>query len=139
MSPITNQIFDTGPGTYPSIFGTHKGKITPLHNINVSKMYTYPCTGTGGHTESIELYENGELIASGVWNGYQDDYHNITVTPSVTLFAGHTYSYTIVTGSYPQIHHTDRLEIDDGVITCTSFIDANGKKYDNWIPAIRLE
>ncbi len=24
-------------------------------------------------------------------------------------------------------------------ITCTSFVDANGKEYDDWIPAIRLE
>jgi len=24
-------------------------------------------------------------------------------------------------------------------ITCTSFVDANGKEYDDWIPTIRLE
>jgi parallel beta-helix repeat protein len=65
--------FDTGEGTYPSRMGTHKGKIKPSDNINVSKLYTYPCVGTGGHTKSIKLYENSELIASGTWNGYKDD------------------------------------------------------------------
>ena len=45
----------------------------------------------------------------------------------------------IITGSYPQIHHTDRLERDDGVIECTQFTDANRKTHNDWIPAIRLE
>ena len=58
-------VFDTGKGTYPSIMGTHKGGIKPSDNINVSTLYTYACAGTGGHTESIKLYENDELIASG--------------------------------------------------------------------------
>jgi hypothetical protein len=54
--------------------GTHNGTITPSHNITVSKMYTYACAGTGGHTESIELYdENDTLIANGSWNGYIGD------------------------------------------------------------------
>jgi len=131
--------FDTGAGTYPSIMGTHTGTIKPSHNINVSKLYTYPCAGTGGHTESIELYENTTLIASGTWSGYQDDWHNISITPSVTLLAGHTYNYTIVTGSYPQIIHATSKEVTGGTITCTSFIDANGKTYTDWVPAIRLE
>jgi phage gp45-like len=47
-----------------------------------------------------------------------------------------SYNYTIRTGSYPQIHHTDGLEVDNGVITCAEFVDANGKIYGNWIPAI---
>ena len=134
-------IFDTGPSEnpYPSIMGTHKGEIKPSDNIHVSKLYTYPCVGTGGHTESIKLYENDELIASGTWNGYRDDYHTITITPSVTLLAGHTYNYTIVTGSYPQIIHAKSKDVTGGTITCTEFVDANGKRYDNWIPAIRLE
>ena len=57
--------FDTGPGTYPSISGIHNGSITPNQSITVQKLYTYPCVGTGGHTESIELYENNTLIANG--------------------------------------------------------------------------
>lgn len=131
--------FDTGSGTYPSIMGTHNGTITPAHDVNVSKMYTYACVGTGGHTESIKLYKNGELIASGTWNGYQSDYHNITITPSVILQAGRTYNYTIITGSYPLIIHAISKEVTGGTITCTSFVDANGKIYTDWIPAIRLE
>ena len=141
VKPAAPSVFDTEPSEnpYPSIMGTHKGTITPSDNINVSKLYTYPCVGTGGHTESIKLYENGELIASGTWNGYQDEWHNITITPSVTLLAGHTYNYTIVTGSYPQIIHAKSKDVTGGTITCTSFVDANGKIYYDWIPAIRLE
>jgi len=137
----TISIFDTesSKNPYPSIMGTHKGEIKPSQNINVSKLYTYPCAGTGGHTESIKLYENDTLIASGTWNGYQDDWHNITITPSVTLLAGHTYDYTIVTGSYPQIIHAKSKDVIGGTITCTSFVGANGKTYTDWIPAIRLE
>jgi len=141
VKPAAPSVFDTEPSEnpYPSIMGTHKGTITPSDNINVSKLYTYACAGTGGHTESIKLYENGELIASGTWNGYQDEWHNITITPSVTLLAGHTYNYTIVTGSYPQIIHAKSKDVTGGTITCTSFVDANGKIYYDWIPAIRLE
>ena len=135
---IANVTFDTGSGTYPSIMGTHKGKIIPSRNISVSRLYTYPCAGTGGHTESIKLYENGEPIASGTWSGYQDDWHYITITPSVILFAGHTYNYTIVTGSYPQIIHEPSKDVTGGTITCDQFIDANGVVHYDWIPAIRL-
>ena len=137
-------IFGTGAGTYPSIMGTLNGTITPSYNINVSTLYTYPCVGTGGHTESIELYENGIPIANGTWNGYIGDYHNITLhnvsgTPYVMLLEEHKYNYTIITGSYPQIIHARSKNVTGGVINCTEFIDANGKEYNNWIPAIRLE
>ena len=130
--------FDTGEGTYPSIMGVHSGTIKPSHDINVSLMYTYPCAGTGGHSEYVRIYGNG-VDVSGTWNGYRSDYHNITFPVQFTLLAGHTYNYTIRTGSYPQIHHNRTLTVPDGEITCTEFIDANGKKYDNWILAIRLE
>jgi hypothetical protein len=139
VNPELGDKFDTGPGTYPSIMGTHKGEIKPSYNISVSKLYTYSCAGTGGHIESIELYENTTLIASGTWNGYQSDWHNITINPSVILQVGHTYNYTIVTGSYPQIIHEQSKNVTGGIITCTEFVDANGKIYTDWIPAIRLE
>jgi len=140
-------IFDTGESSnpYPSISGTHNGTIEPSHNINVSKLYTYLCVGTGGHTESIELYdENDTLIANGTWNGYIGDYHNITLhnvsgASYVMLLEEHKYNYTIITGSYPQIIHARSKDVIGGVINCTEFIDANGKEYNNWIPAIRLE
>jgi len=132
--------FDTGKGTYPSIFGVHNGTIKPSQAINVSKLYTYPCTGTGGHSEYVWIHENG-INVSASWDGYQGagDYHYIEFSEPFTLEANVTYNYTIKTGSYPQIHHTDRLETDDGVITCDNFVDANGKVYTDWIPAIRLE
>ena len=144
IPPAVPSVFDTGSGTYPSIMGTHKGEIKPSDNINVSKLYTYSCVGTGGHTESVKLYENGDLIASGTWDGYQDDWHTITLhnvsgAPYVMLYEGHVYNYTIVTGSYPQIIHEPSKEVTGGNITCSSFVDANGKVYYDWIPAIKLE
>ena len=86
--------------------GTHEGEIKPSDNITVSTLYTYPCAGTGEHTESIELYdENDTLIANGRWNGHIGDYHNITIhnqtgeAPYVTLLKGHKYwvHYLILT------------------------------------------
>jgi hypothetical protein len=136
-------VFDTGPSycPYPSIMGTHNGTITPYVTIyNVSKLYTYPCEGTGGHTESVVFYyPNGTKITEGHWVGYSGDGHNITF-PAFSMIANHTYYYSIRTGSYPQIHHANEWEAKEGmgIINCTSFVDANGRSYDNWIPAIRL-
>jgi len=130
--------FDTGPGTYPSISDIHNGTITPSFSITISQLYTYPCLGTGGHAESIQLYEKGVLISSGSWTGYHCDWHNITLTPAVTLLAGHTYDYSIVTGSYPQIIHAHAFNVDDGTIICTEFVDVNGAKYTDQISALRL-
>ena len=142
VTPPEENIFDTGAPSnpYPSIAGTHTGTITPNRTITVNKLYTYPCAGTGGHTESIELYdENGNLIASGNWNGYQQgDWHNITFNNPVVLLPNKTYNYTIRTGSYPQIHHNRSLLTPNGWINCSEFVDANGKVYYNWIPAIKL-
>ncbi|MFZ2070153.1 MAG: hypothetical protein WAV32_00810 [Halobacteriota archaeon] len=118
--------------------GKHDGKIIPSYDIRFSRVYTYPCAGTGGHTESIKIYENGDLIASGTGNGYSSDWHNITITPSVTLYKNNEYTYVIETGSYPQIHHTGNHSTSTGFITCTEFVDANGRRYSDWIPAIRL-
>jgi hypothetical protein len=111
----------------------------------VQKLYTYPCPGTGGHTESIELYENGTLIANGTWNGYKGDWHKIWLnsvagTPYVTLLKDHVYSYIIRTGSHPGIIHETSFNATGGTITCTDFTDANGNSYFmGWIPAIRFE
>ena len=144
IPPSAKGIFNTGFGTYPSISGTHNGTILPNQTITVSTLYTYPCAGTGGHTESIELYENDELIANGTWDGYIGDYHNITLhnvtgAPYVRLLGGHKYNYTIITGSYPQIIHEHEYDkATGGTITCTSFVDANGKVYNDWIPAIKF-
>jgi len=132
-------IFDTGAPSnpYPSIPGTHNGTITPNQTINVSMLYTYPCAGTGGHTEYARIW-NSTLDVNATWNGYVDDWHNITFDKPVVLLPNKTYNYTIRTGSYPQIHHNTSLLTPNGWINCTKFIDANGKVYYNWIPAIML-
>ena len=133
--------FDTGAPAYPypSIFGTHNGTITPNQTITVNKLYTYPCAGTGGHTEYARIWHKTWSGVVAHWGGYNGDYHNITFNKTFVLYKNETYNYTIRIGSYPQIHHTDNLSTPAGFITCLEFIDANGKRYDNWIPAIRLE
>ncbi|MCW3138334.1 MAG: hypothetical protein N2V76_07985 [Methanophagales archaeon] len=147
----TNISFDTGSdyGTYPSISGIHKGVIIPRQDMHISKLYTYPCTGTEGHTESIALYEgdNSEPIATGFWKGYHghSDWHNITLydaatgNPGIRLLKGHQYRYIISTGSYPQIiHKREHKSLDGSTIKCSEFKDINGKVYYDWIPAIRF-
>jgi hypothetical protein len=132
--------FDTGPSTnpYPSINGTHKGTIRLNQTIEVQKLHTYSCADTNGHTEYARIW-NATLNVTATWEGYERDWHNITFDNIFTLVAGETYNYSIRTGSYPQIHHTDNLTASNGYITCTEFIDANGKQNDTlWIPAIRL-
>ena len=142
FAPAEN-IFDTGSSKnpYPSIFGTHNGTIKPNQTITVSKLYTYPCEGTGGHTEYAKIYNDSLSVETLPWEGYKGDWHNISFNQSFTLVKNKTYNYTIVTGSYPQIHHTDELEVASGTgtITCDKFVDVNGRVYYDRIPAIRLE
>jgi hypothetical protein len=155
-------IFDTGTGTYPSIAGTHNGTITPNVTIEVSKLYTYPCAGTGGHIEYVKIWNSTKGIVAGWegwsnkwdvrgrrggggggggpypdWSAYQGDWHNISL-PEFTLVRGETYNYTIRTGSYPQIIHAANKTVAGGTITCDTFVDVNGNTYADWIPAIRL-
>ena len=133
-------IFDTGPGTYPSIFGTHNGTIKPNQTITVSKLYTYPCAGTGGHTEYARIWNNSGLSATANWSGYTGDWHTITFNKTFLLYKNKTYNYTIHTSSYPLIIHAKSKDAiaGAGTITCDKFIDANGKEYTDWIPAIKL-
>ena len=138
IPPSIEAVSDTDEGTYPSIMGTHEGTITPNKRIVVHKMYTYPCVGTGGHTEYVRFYGIG-LDVNKTWNGYTGDYHNIIFDPPITLQANTPYNYEIRTGSYPQIIHEQSLPTANGTINCTQFTDANGKTYNDWIPAIRRE
>ena len=131
------EFFDTGPGTYPSIFGTHKCTIKTNKTIIAEKLYTYPCAGTGGHTE-YALICNSTWCAYAEWEGYKGDWKNITFNTTVVLMPYETYNFTIITGSYPQIHHRKTLPTESGWINCTEFTDANGGEYNDWIPAIRL-
>ena len=133
---LTN--FDTGPGSYPSIFGVHTGNIIPSHNIKVEKMFTYSCPGTGGHTEYARIWNNSGLDRIATWSGYKDNWHNITFNETFVLYKGEIYNYTIITGSYPQIIHETPFNATGGTITCDKFIDANGMVYYDWIPAFRL-
>jgi len=133
--------FDTGPSKnpYPSIFGVHEGTILLNHTITANKLYTYPCAGTGGHSGYVEIYNESGTIAKANWTGYTSDYHNITFPQVFTLHAREKYNYAIITGSYPQIIHQEQNHTtSNGYINCTSFVDANGKKYIGWIPAVRL-
>ncbi|KAF5426736.1 hypothetical protein C5S39_14510 [Candidatus Methanophagaceae archaeon] len=132
-----NRTLDTGAGGYPSISGTHNGTITPNRTIKVQKLYTYPCAGTGGHTEYARI-GNSTLDVNATWEGYEEDWHNITFNDTLVLHKNKTYNYTIRTGSYPQIHHTGVLPTTNGGLNCTKFMDANGRRYNNWIPVIRL-
>lgn len=128
------------PYLYKSIYGSKPASVSienfnsPSHDVNVSRMHTYPCAGTGWHTECIGLY-NETSAFNATWNGYKSDYHNITFPHLFTLLADRTYNYTIKTGSYPQIIHE---HVVGGKITCTEFIDANGRRYDDWIPCTLL-
>ena len=137
------QLFDTGTpaNPYPSISGIYNGTLTPKVTIrNVSKLYVYPCPGTGGHTEHVAFYNSttDALITEGYWNGYtDDDWHNVSFS-AFTMYAGITYKFSIRTGSYPQIIHNQTFRNDYGTINCTEFIDANGRSHNNWIPALRL-
>ena len=117
---------------------TTEQTIKPSQTIVVSKLYTYPCAGTGGHSEYVEIWNNSGWSVSARWAGYGGDWHNISFGESFILQAGVEYNYTLITGSYPQIHHKKELKMDNDIITCTQFIDINGKKYKDWIPAIKL-
>ena len=135
---IISTFFDTGKGSYPSIFGTHNGTLTPTDDITVQKMYTYPCPKTGGHSEYVKIWNASGTIAEGNWSGYEGDWRNISFDKPFILKSDETYNYTIRTGSYPQIIHKRRANVTGGTITCEEFVDANGKSYNDWIPAIKL-
>ncbi len=133
-----SSIFDTGPGTYPGIFGTHKGTITPSQRIAVRTLYTYPCVGTGGHTEYIKIWKSTFNVIT-IWCGYGGDLHDIYFDKTFTIVANERYKYTVRTDTYPLIIHAKEINATGGKITCTEFVDANGESYDNWIPAIKQE
>ena len=137
---LPTAVFDTGASAnpYPSIMGNHIGTITPNKTIAISKLYTYPCVGTGGHTEYAKIW-NLTWNATATWEGYAGDWHNISFDKTVVLLGDKTYNYTIRTGSYPQIiHEQNHTTLDGSYINCTEFTDANGRVFYGGIPAIRL-
>ena len=126
---------------YPSIFGTFRGIIERFHDLIVHRVYTPSCPGTGGHSEKITFYRpDGTELANTTWNGYfGGDYHWIEFEEPFKLKKDVNYTYEIKTGSYPKYIHEHTLKTSKEKITCLKFVDANGKEYDNWIPAIKLE
>jgi len=140
---IEANVFDTKvpANPYPSIMGTHHGVIIPDRNITVNMIYTYPCPGTGGHSENVLIWnETTGDSAEAHWEGYTGDYHNLSFSRTITLKQDVIYNYTIETGSYPQIIHvhSEEYNVTGGKIRCDEFRDANGKVHANWIPAFRL-
>jgi hypothetical protein len=131
--------FDTGPGGYLSIPGTHNGTVTPDTDLMVNKLSVYQCTGTGGHAAYVRIWNGPVTLVEESWTDYQGDWQNITFSNPCILYADETYNYTIRTGSYPQIIHAESKDVTGGRITCEEFIDRNGKRHEGWIPAIRLE
>jgi len=131
-------LLDTGPGGYPSIPGTHRGTIRPYQTINVSRVSIRPCPGTGGHIEYILLSGSG-VNESASWGGYTGDWQNLAFNTTFSLEPNKTYTYELRTGSYSLVIHETRKDVLGGTITCTEFVDSNGKSWVNWIPAIRLE
>lgn len=138
LSAPPRALFDTGSGTYPSISGIFTGTVVPNQTITVNRLYTYPCPGTGGHTEYAEMRNSTGWNVTATWTGYESDWHNISFDTPFTIYANVTYNYTIRTGSYPQIIHKTLLNVTGGTITCTSFEDVNGNIHTDWIPAIKL-
>ncbi len=138
---LPTAVFDTGASAnpYPSITVNYTGTIKPNHTIIATKLYTYPCEGTGGHTEYAKVW-NLTWNATATWKGYVGDWHNLSFDKTIVLLPNKTYDYTIRTGSYPQIiHKSEHTSLDGSFINCTKFTDANGRIYTDWIPAIRLE
>lgn len=136
-----SSIFDTeaSQNPYPGIMGVHNGTLIPDQRIEANTIYTYSCPGTGGHTEYVRLW-GPDVDTTATWGGYTDDWHNLTFEHNFTLEPSVEYHYTIRTGSYPQIIHapSGEYKVTGGKISCTEFVDANGKRYTNRIPAFRL-
>ncbi len=133
-----SRVFDTGGGSYPSIAGTHSGTLRLNQSMLVSRLYTYPCPGSGGHAKYVHIYGNG-VDENATWDGYAGDWQRITFAEPFSLQGGKTYTYELRTGSYPQIIHNASTMVTGGLITCSSFVDGNGNTRVDWIPAIRLE
>jgi len=126
---------------YPSIFGTFRGIIKRFYDMIVHRVFTPSCPGTGGHSEKITFYyPDGTESANATWNGYsKGDYHWIEFDEPFKLKKNVNYTYVIKTGSYPKYIHNRTLKTSGEEITCLEFVDANGKRYNDWIPAIKLE
>ena len=81
--------------SYPSIPGVHEGTITPSVTItNISRLFTYPCPGTCGHSEEITLWNDTWNITARRYKS-ESDWYIIEFPHSFSLMANHTYHYSI--------------------------------------------
>ena len=48
-----------------------------MKNQSICKLYTYPCAGTGGPIESMQIYGNA-IDKSASWDGHAEEWHNMT-------------------------------------------------------------
>jgi hypothetical protein len=87
----------------------------------------------------VKLWNSTDWTVTATRVGYNGDWHNLSFNNTFTLYANATYNYTIQTGSYPQIIHEQSWNATGGVITCEEFVDVNGKRHGDWIPAIRVQ
>jgi len=83
----TGFFFDTDApvNPYPSISGMHNGTLEVARPIVVERMYTYACTGTGGHSESVKIWNATGWNVNATWDGYTGDWHNISFDVPFTL------------------------------------------------------
>lgn len=132
--------FDTGVPAhpYPSIAGRHYGTLTPFRDLAVTTVSLRACAGTGGHTRSFKLWNDTWVGVEVQGDGYSGDWRTLSFEGTVTLHKNETYYYRIDTGSYPLLHPEARLQLSDGIITCTNFTDVNGAVHSAGIPALRL-
>jgi hypothetical protein len=79
--------------------------------------------------------KNSSGVVVKSWSGTEKDPEPMTWTTTTSDAPG---DYTIKTGSYPQIIHEHEFSATGGTITCTVFVDANGREYADRIPAIKL-
>jgi len=107
------------------IFDTHNGTITPNKTITESMLYTYPCPRTGGHTKYARI-GNTTWNATATWEGYVEDWHNISFDKTVVLLAGESYNYTIRTGSYPQIIHETPFNAQEALLLAINSLTRTG-------------
>ncbi|MGC9444002.1 MAG: hypothetical protein ACP5E9_03595 [Candidatus Methanospirareceae archaeon] len=136
----SQNLFDTDEPAlpYPSIGGTFTGTLTPLYELDVHTLHTYPCSGTGGHSDYVRIWGDGINITA-TWSGYSGDWQNVAFSePFATLLANTTYNITIELGSYPKIIHEQSLNATGGALACVMYEDVNGIIHNNWIPAIRI-
>ena len=77
-----------------------------------------------------ETIPKGTILHPGAWIEFDEPFK---------LKKNVNYTYEIRTGSYPKYIHNHTLKTSGEEITCIEFVDANGKRYNDWIPAIKLE